>query len=52
MIAFLPTLGFQEMVVLLVLGILLFGRNLPDVGRQLGRTMAQLRRGMQDFRSR
>src|SRR5262245_38974920 len=49
-IAFLPTLGFQEMVVLLVLGILLFGRNLPDVGRQLGRTMSQLKRGMQEFK--
>lgn len=50
MFAFLPTLGFQEMVLLLVLGILLFGRNLPDVGRTLGRTLAQLRRGMQDFK--
>lgn len=35
---------------LLVLGILLFGRNLPDVGRQLGRTVANLRRGMQEFK--
>jgi sec-independent protein translocase protein TatA len=49
-IAFLPTLGFQEMILLLVLGILLFGRNLPDAGRQLGRTVSKLRRGMQDFR--
>lgn len=49
-IAFLPTLGFQEMFVLLVLGILLFGRNLPQVGRSLGKTVAQLRRGMQDFK--
>jgi Sec-independent protein translocase protein TatA len=49
-IAFLPTLGFGEMVVLVAIGILLFGRNLPDVGRQIGRTVAQLKRGMQEFK--
>ncbi len=49
-IAFLPTLGFQEMAFLLVLGVLLFGRNLPEVGRTLGRTVSQLRRGLQDFK--
>jgi len=48
--AFLPTLGTSEMFILLVLGLLLFGRNLPDVGRQIGRTVAQLRRGLQDFK--
>lgn len=48
--AILPTLGFQEMLVIIVLGVLLFGRNLPDVGRKVGRTVAQLRRGMQEFK--
>lgn len=51
MFAFLPTLGFQEMFVLFVLGILLFGRNLPDVGRKVGRTVQQLRRGMAEFKA-
>jgi Sec-independent protein translocase protein TatA len=49
-IAFFGTLGFSEMVTLLVVGILLFGRNLPEVGRTLGKTLAQLRRGFQDFK--
>jgi sec-independent protein translocase protein TatA len=50
-IAFLPSLGFSETLLLLVVGLLLFGRNLPDVGRSLGRTFAQLRRGLDEFKS-
>jgi Sec-independent protein translocase protein TatA len=48
--AFLPSLGFQEMFVLLVIGLLLYGRNLPEAGRNLGRMAAQFRRGFQDFK--
>jgi sec-independent protein translocase protein TatA len=49
-LGFLPTLGFSETLVLLVIGLLLFGRNLPQVGRTLGRSVAQLRRGLHEFR--
>lgn len=49
--AFLPTLGFQEMFVLVLLGVLLYGRNLPEVGRKVGKTVAQLRRGMHEFKA-
>jgi Tat protein translocase TatB subunit len=49
-IAFLPTLGFQEILVIVVVGILLFGRNLPDVGRKVGRSVAHLRRSMNEFK--
>jgi sec-independent protein translocase protein TatA len=49
-LGFLPTLGFSETVVLLVIGLLLFGRNLPQVGRTLGRSVAQLRRGLHEFK--
>jgi len=31
-------LGGQEMLLLLVLGVLLFGRKLPEIGRSLGKT--------------
>jgi Sec-independent protein translocase protein TatA len=48
--AFLPSLGWQEMFLLLVLGLLLYGRNLPDAGKKLGRFVAQLKRGFQDFK--
>jgi Sec-independent protein translocase protein TatA len=50
-IAIFPTLGWQEMFLLLVLGLLLYGRNLPDAGRSLGRVIAQLKRSFQDFKS-
>jgi len=48
--AFLPSLGFQEMAVLVVIGLLLYGRNLPEAGRALGRVAAQFRRGLHEFK--
>jgi len=44
--ALLPNLGFMEMMVLGVLGVLLFGRKLPDVGRYLGQTITSFKKGM------
>jgi len=43
--------GYQEMLVILILGLLVLGRRLPEVGRTLGRTVAQLRRGIADFKT-
>lgn len=43
-----PSTG--EWMVLLVVGLLIFGRRLPEVGRSLARTMSQFRRGLQDFK--
>ena len=39
-------LGGQEILLLLVLGVLLFGRKLPDIGRSLGKTMVEFKKGM------
>lgn len=50
MFAFLPSIGFQEMFVLLVIGLLLYGRNLPEAGRTLGKAVAHLRRGFVEFK--
>lgn len=34
----------------MVIGLLLYGRNLPEAGRTLGRVAAQFRRGLHDFK--
>jgi sec-independent protein translocase protein TatA len=39
-------LGPQEIILLLVLGVLLFGRNLPQLGRSLGKTVTEFKRGV------
>ena len=39
-------LGTTELLVLLVLGVLLFGRKLPDIGRSLGKTVVEFKSAM------
>jgi sec-independent protein translocase protein TatA len=40
------TFGTQEMLILLVLGVLLFGRRLPEVGRYLGKGIVEFKKGL------
>jgi len=40
-------LGPQEIVVLLVLGVLFFGKRLPEVGRSLGKGIVEFKKVMQ-----
>lgn len=44
--AFLGSIGPTELIVILTLGILLFGRKLPEIGRSLGKTMVEFKKGM------
>ena len=39
-------LGAQEMLILLVIGFLLFGRKLPEVGRYLGKGIVEFKKGI------
>lgn len=39
-------LGPTELMVLGVLGVLLFGRKLPEVGKYLGQSIVQFKKGM------
>jgi len=41
-------LGFQEMMVLMVVAILVFGGRLPEVARKVGATISEFKRGMRD----
>lgn len=48
-LAFLPTVGWTEMVVIGVVMLLLFGRRLPEVGRSLGQGIVQFKKGLKDI---
>jgi sec-independent protein translocase protein TatA len=39
-------LGTPEILLLVVLGILMFGRKLPDLARSMGKSMTEFKKGM------
>src|SRR5262245_9797155 len=40
-------LGPQEMIIVLIVGVLLFGRRLPEMGRFLGKGIVEFKKGVQ-----
>jgi len=40
----------MELLIILVLGVLLFGKKLPDVGRSLGTAIVEFKRGLKPGR--
>ncbi len=39
-------LGTPEIIALLIIGVLLFGKRLPEVGRYLGKGIVEFKKGM------
>lgn len=42
----LPHIGMTELMVILFVGVLLFGKRLPDLGRSLGRSLVEFKKGL------
>ena len=40
--------GWAEILVVAFVGLLLFGRRLPEVGRSLGRTIVEFKKGIKE----
>jgi sec-independent protein translocase protein TatA len=41
-------LGVPEVLVVLAIGLVLFGKNLPDLARSLGKSVAEFQRGVKN----
>ena len=50
-LAFLPNLGMTELLVLAFLGLLIFGKKLPEVGKSLAQGIVSFKKGLQGVES-
>ncbi|MFM9959505.1 MAG: twin-arginine translocase TatA/TatE family subunit [Phycisphaerales bacterium] len=48
-LAFISLPGGWEWIIILVIGLLLFGRRLPEIGRSIGKTIVEFKKGMNDI---
>lgn len=39
-------LGFWEILIILIAGVIIFGKQLPDVGRSLGKALMEFKKGL------
>ena len=46
----LETLGWPEILIICVAGVLLFGKRLPEVGRNIGKSIMSFKKGMNDMK--
>ena len=49
-LAFFSLPGGMEWIVILIVGLLLFGRRLPEIARSLGKSIVEFKRGIKDVR--
>ena len=49
-LAFFSLPGGTEWIVILIVGLLLFGRRLPEIARSMGKSIVEFKRGIKDVR--
>ena len=49
-LAFFGNLGAPELLFCLIIGLLVFGRRLPEIARSMGKSIVEFKRGMKDVR--
>jgi sec-independent protein translocase protein TatA len=50
MLGFIGSIGFGEMVLIGIIGLLIFGSSLPTVGRKLGRGLMEFKKGLRGIK--
>jgi sec-independent protein translocase protein TatA len=50
-VAFISMPGTGEWLVILFIGLLIFGRRLPEVARSLGKSVNEFKKGLRDFQA-
>ena len=50
MFGFIYTPSAPELMLILAVGVLLFGKRLPEVGRNIGKGLMEFKRGVNDYK--
>lgn len=49
MLAFLPSLGAPELLIIGAIALLIFGNRLPSVARSVGKSLVEFKKGMNEI---